>query len=348
MIRGVEIMKISIIIPIYNTPIEFLKKCFDSCINQTYSDIEILGIDDGSKNETSEFLDELKLKDDRIKIYHKNNSGVSKTRNYGLDNVSPDSKFVFFLDADDYIENYTLERMVESLTKNNLDLIQFNYSQFDKSRCYHMEDIENEIVPIKEDKSILYNLIAVNYSKYYFSKFYGGIKAVWNKLFKFDIIKQNNIRFDENLNYGEDCIFMYDYLKCCNLICFKNEFTYYYRQDDTSITHIHSKKVVDDNLKLIELYTKKYLVYDQNFYTCINRQILSCYFQVINKYLISNKCSLKNSDKILILQDIYNHINIYMKNYDKGFFSFKEKIFLDLIKRRKFRILLLLFKFKKS
>jgi len=279
-------MKISIIIPIYNTPIEYLEKCFNSCINQTYKDIEILGIDDGSKSEISNFLDQLKFKDKRIKIYHKSNGGVSNSRNYGLDNVSSDTKYIFFLDADDYIESYTLEQMIDCLTKNNLDMIQFNYSQFDKSNSYHMSDIENEIVMVKENNNIFYNLIAVNYSKYYFSKFYGGIKAVWNKLFIFDIINKNNLRFDESLSYGEDCIFMYDYLKCCNLVGFKNYFTYYYRMDDNSITHINSAKVVDDNLKLIEAYSRKYVDYNQNFYTCINRQILSCYFQVFKK--ISN------------------------------------------------------------
>ena len=106
---------ISIIIPIYNTNREFIKRAVDSVINQSYKDFELLIIDDGSKSEIASFCDTFATSDSRIKIYHIPNGGVSKARNFGLDKSS--GEFITFLDGDDFISQQCLEHLIEAQNK---------------------------------------------------------------------------------------------------------------------------------------------------------------------------------------------------------------------------------------
>jgi len=114
-------MKISIIIPVYNTE-DCLEKCVASCLSQTYEDIEILIVDDGSKDATAQIADELALKDSRIRVFHKENGGSSSARNLGISKALGDC--LGFVDADDYIEPDMYEKLADMMERKSLDIVQ--------------------------------------------------------------------------------------------------------------------------------------------------------------------------------------------------------------------------------
>ena len=122
----VNIPKISVIIPVYNTE-KFLHRCIDSVLVQTYKDFELLLIDDGSKDSSRAICDEYAAKDARLRVFHKENGGVSDTRNYGLDLAH--GKYLMFLDSDDFwLRNDVLEMLIGKAEENDLDIIRGEYS----------------------------------------------------------------------------------------------------------------------------------------------------------------------------------------------------------------------------
>lgn len=118
---------ISVIIPIYNVE-AYLRECIDSVINQTYKNFEIILVDDGSTDSSGKICDEYVEKDDRITVIHQKNGGPSKTRNTGIENAN--GKYVYFLDSDDYIENNSLEVLINTAESNDADLVFFDARSF--------------------------------------------------------------------------------------------------------------------------------------------------------------------------------------------------------------------------
>ena len=115
---------VSIIVPVYNTGIA-VKKCVDSLIQQSYQDIEIILIDDGSDHETADICDRLEQENDKVIVYHCQNRGVSAARNYGIEKAG--GKYIFFADSDDYAESQMLEVMVGTAEKYRMQLIIAGY-----------------------------------------------------------------------------------------------------------------------------------------------------------------------------------------------------------------------------
>ena len=181
---------ISVIIPVYNTE-KYLHRCIDSVLAQTYQDLELLLIDDGSKDSSGAICDEYAAQDARVKVFHKENGGVSSARNLGLDNAQ--GEWVTFVDSDDYIE----ENFLKSFDGNmDADLVvggmiekrfQDNLLRNIPSRYIH---------PLK-------NALDGNLTKVVF-------QSAWGKLFRGSLIK--NLRFDESMIIGEDHYFMLRYV----------------------------------------------------------------------------------------------------------------------------------------
>jgi len=119
--------KISVIVPVYNVE-PYLKRCLDSIINQSMKEIEILVIDDGSTDKSGEICNEYAKIDDRIKVTHQKNSGLSHTRNFGLDQAQ--GKYVMFVDSDDYVEENFCQIPYEIAEKNCVDIVMFRYNHF--------------------------------------------------------------------------------------------------------------------------------------------------------------------------------------------------------------------------
>ena len=221
-------VKISVIIPVYNVE-KYLKKCLDSVIGQTFSDIEIICVNDGSTDASLSILEDYAKSDNRFKVYSKNNGGQGSARNLGLKNSSGD--YVYFIDADDYIEENMFEKLYRNAISNNSDIVVSKIARFND-----------------ESDEINYNNPGFNFENQFknvdfdnFSFTYSDIKkyvlnssfAPWMKLFKKEFLSKNNFQFVENLFY-EDVLFHVQTFLKAERISFSPNFFYYYRNNPTS------------------------------------------------------------------------------------------------------------------
>ena len=209
---------ISIIVPVYRTE-KYLDRCVESIVNQTYKNLEIILVDDGSPDDCPKMCDEWAKKDKRIKVIHKENGGVSSARNIGI--KSAKGKYIGFVDSDDYIEKEMYESLIDVLNKNkNLDYIYCD--------IYDAEKINNHS---REDYKIISKIEKIE-------AIFPFNASIWNGIFSRKIINENNIRFDENYFFAEDLIFLIQYLdKSSNKIIHFEKKLYHYVQNNESITH---------------------------------------------------------------------------------------------------------------
>lgn len=177
---------VSIIVPIYNAE-RYLSNCIESILNQSYKNLEILLINDGSTDKTMEICNSYAQKDNRIRVFNKINEGVSKTRNLGIKCAT--GNYIFFIDCDDFLEINAIEKLYE-YTKE-YEVIKINYLVFEKEKEKYRVEYKGEFSNIKIMKEIINGKI-------------GGF--CWGYLIKRELL--NNILFDEETSYMEDTIFI--------------------------------------------------------------------------------------------------------------------------------------------
>lgn len=211
--------QVSIIVPVYNSE-NTLERCISSLLNQTYKDYELLIINDGSTDRSAEICDSYATKDDRIKVFHKQNGGVSSARNQGLDNVS--GKWVTFVDSDDWVDELYLESLLNS--SENVDLVIGTATYVNHPRQSQIKYAELLVIP-KE----YYRL----FTDYNLRK----RTSPWNKLYRHKIIDDYNIRFPLNVHIGEDAVFLYTFLLySTNIRCIESRHYYYLYDSVNSLT----------------------------------------------------------------------------------------------------------------
>ena len=218
---------ISIIIPVYKVE-KFLEKCVNSVLEQTYKNLEIILVDDGSPDNCPALCDELAKKDKRIKVIHKKNGGVSSARNMGLDEAK--GKYVCFVDSDDYVEPTYAEDLHDAITKNDVQM----------AVC--------ELFDVYEDKKILAfdlgkNLVFnVDNSNEFFDVFtQTNLSSPVNKMYLKEIA--NKVKFNTSLKYGEDQIFNFNYYTYINSVAYINKPLYNYVANSGSFIKSHLKTI---------------------------------------------------------------------------------------------------------
>lgn len=213
--------KISIIVPVYNVE-KYLSRCIDSILAQTFTDFELLLIDDGSKDKSGEICDEYTKKDDRVRVFHKENGGASSARNLGLDYAN--GKYVVFVDSDDYISVSYLDSFYKILLKyNDVDLII-------QSPIYTST---NGALGSRKIPSKVYD--GVNILSDFVTDGNLDFTEPHSKLFRLNLIQENNIRFNEKVIVGEDGIFIACFLRYCKMIISSEDVGYHYVKSDMSI-----------------------------------------------------------------------------------------------------------------
>lgn len=216
---------VSIIVPIYNVA-TFLRVTLNSIIAQTFENFEILLINDGSTDGSGEICDEYAKYDSRIKIFHKENSGVSAARNYGLDKAT--GKYILFVDSDDIIAPQMLQILVNDIECYKADLAICSF--------FKIEENVKAINPvIIQDTTIIDNANRSHMLDLCFGKYVESSYCIWDKLFKRKIIESNRIRFNEDLNRGEDGLFNIAYFLKCELITRNASQLYGYRTRSGSL-----------------------------------------------------------------------------------------------------------------
>lgn len=326
---------ISVIVPIYNVEKQ-LKRCINSIINQTYKNIQILLIDDGSKDSSGKICDNFSKYDTRIIVLHQDNTGVSAARNKGIELA--EGRYICFIDSDDYIEKNYIEELHQLMKDEKIDLgiCDLNYKYTNKEDCWstvgkktiNLKNVSEEIFLELNEKYLLY--------------------GPYNKIFKSSIIKKQKIRFIKEMSYGEDLIFNLSYLQYVKIIKTTNQTRYNYIADiDNSLANKYradrfktGKIIFEELYKFFEINgmlsekSKKYLygrIFDDaynNICECVKNQsckeslkeikkilfdqkIKESYAYIDNRKYSANLIKLIHHKKIVI---IYIYIKMALKN----------------------------------
>ena len=212
---------ISIIIPCYNAE-KTIKRCLESVISQTYKNIEIVIINDGSIDKTDSIIKKY-INDNRIKYYNRSNHGIGKTRNFGIKEAT--GEYITFLDSDDYLPNDAIDNLYNLAQKNKLDLVVSDYYVDNKN--IKSEKIKYfPITNVKNNPNLIFDINL----------------APWNKLYKKELIE--NIKFEENLKY-EDAPFVIESIIKAKRIGKLDKETYYYVVNPNSETTIRDERIFD-------------------------------------------------------------------------------------------------------
>lgn len=255
---------ISILMPVYNSQ-EYLKNTVQGVINQSYKEWELILVDDGSKDNSKNICIELQKIDNRIRFVNKENTGVSDTRNIALDNAK--GKYIAFIDSDDSVHKDYLKILLSSIEKSNGQLAVCGFKERKISSNGQIEELSRVFYP-KE-------VIATEDMKDLIMDFgnSGLLNPLWNKLYSRKIIEENNIRFKEEVETGEDFIFNLQYFRKINNICFsKGELYYYIRRNNNSITYQYIDNMYEKGLEIHNLLED--FLKDMNFYNSKNKYIL--------------------------------------------------------------------------
>lgn len=229
--------KVSVIIPAYNVEL-YLEKCVESILNQTYCNVEVIIIDDGSNDATGEVADRLKNKDDRVVVLHNQNKGVSASRNDGLQKSTGD--YIIFVDADDYLSEDYVDYM--------LMMVKTTGSDFCLSKNCYTKANEQQINEDKVEKMSSADAIALLLSP-------RVIVGCWNKIFKKDFLVNNRLTFSTTLFYGEGLTFIVEAAQAASSIGVGNRKVYYYRRNNeaSATTQFNIDKMRNGEIALKKL-----------------------------------------------------------------------------------------------
>lgn len=344
---------VSIIVPVYNVPEKYLKACIESLMNQTMKEIEIILVDDGSKDNSGKICDMYAEKDNRIKVIHKKNSGVSSTRNAGLRNIN--GKWIMFIDADDWIEYDTLEYVVKYSEDSDIDILGWNhYYNTSRGQIKREKISPSPLIRLNSNlddiKMLQLDTLSPEYDKRVNNISVGAVRGVWGKLYKAELIKKNKIIFNEKLVISEDAFFNLCCFEKANKVVMINRYFNHYRIDEASAMRRYYDDICDVNRNILDAFYS-YLHkkdYKEAFDLCYMRMICACIARSFNcKFLHrDNKNSLQKN--IREIKEMLNdkEYQMALNKPITNFFTFDEKIVLWLAKKNKAYLLFVLFKLK--
>lgn len=259
---------ISIIVPIYKVE-KYIRQCVDSIINQTYEDIEIILVDDGSPDNCPQICDDYAKTDSRVKVVHKENGGLMSARQAGLKAAT--GEYIGFVDGDDWIEPDMYEQFAAVIEKYNPDMalceFYFAYPQKDElssqklSKPYFEKaDMENEIYPTMLFKDTFYS--------------FGINPCCWSKVFKKEILEHNLNKVTTKIRIGEDAAFVYPCLLEAENIAYVDKFLYHYRINQESMTKAYDVNMEDTILLPYDILSKAFDKDKYNFSSQLNYYLL--------------------------------------------------------------------------
>lgn len=234
---------VSVIVPVYNVK-KYLEECIESIINQTYSNLEILLIDDGSTDGSSDVCNLLAGKDVRIKVVHQTNMGATIARKNGV--ICAVGKYICFVDADDQIDSGLIEFFVENV--GDCDLITSGCQCENASGQYSVRSdlLKEGIYNTEKDMQYLFSNMLSFENRFE----YGILPYLWNKMFKTGVLKELMENMNSSLTYAEDVEILFQYILRCNSIRITYRPLYVYRYRNNSVSHSINKNYMQDLLKI--------------------------------------------------------------------------------------------------
>lgn len=323
---------ISIIIPAYNVQ-KYISKCIESVISQTYKKLEIIIIDDGSKDNTLKICEEFMKKDDRIKVIHIENAGVSNARNIGLNNSN--GKYISFIDADDFVNEFFCEKMLKALIENNCDVCSCGYNRVYNSKT---EIIVNKNINKITGIQFLNKIFEVQSS----------MGFCHMKLWKKEVL--NNIKFNTNIIVAEDALFCMEVSKNIKEVYILNEPLYNYRCNENSLVKkfdLNYVKKYLDAMKVTKEYLKNIgLDESKKFANYISYHILL----IVVNYCFNPENPKNSKDRRKELRQICNiseFKNAIQRSEYKGF-SISRKVTLFTLKYHLYRVTEMIGKYRQK
>lgn len=268
--------KLSVIVPIYNVE-EYLDECIKSIVNQTYKNLEIILVDDGSPDHCPELCDIWAEKDNRIKVIHKENGGVSSARNAGLDAAAGD--FIAFVDSDDYLDSDMYEIMLSQMREHNTDMAQCGIVRENADGSVEVWDSFKAPIVVMDNMQLLCSVGEA-----------AGILPVspCNKIFKAEVI--SGIRYDESLKYAEDTLFNFAAARNINKAVIQNVPRYHYVNNSDSASHQEFSSSRFDEHKVMDIIFDMAANDNHVLQYCIKGDVLKS-FRTIRQMIASNSCT---------------------------------------------------------
>lgn len=283
--------KVSLIIPVYNVQ-DYIEKCLDSVVNQTIDDMEIIIVNDGSKDQSKQKLKKYLEKYPKIKYLEKENGGLSDARNYGLKFAT--GEYVAFLDSDDYVEKNTYEEMYNLAKKEKSDMVE----------CDFIWEYPNKI---REDIGSLYSSKKEMIEK--------ARVVAWNKLIKREIIEKINLQFPVGLRY-EDVEFFYKIVPYINKVSFVKKCLIHYVQRGDSIANtqnIRTKEIFKVLDNVITYYK------ENNLYNEYEQELEYIYVRFLLCSSLKRMCKIEDKkQRNQAVQETWKNINTKFPNWRKN------------------------------
>lgn len=324
---------VSIVVPVYNAE-KYIVNCVNALQRQIYTNLEIILVDDGSKDESAHICDMLEASDARIRVIHKQNGGVSTARNSGIEAAT--GYYLMFADSDDIVDSHWVSRMVELSEQWNVNLVISsyrmvkNYSEA-KQPIDHKKAFEPVWAMTKEE---FYDVLG------YMMTFRETMFAPWNKLFLTEIVKKNDIKFPEDMCYGEDFLFNLQYLEYCNGVIETREQLYNYIVQNPESLEAQYKPDLYENQTRLYRAAKEFMI-EHQVYKGFNVSNLAYYY--VNRVIASvkNQHSEKNEKTEL---ETRRYVESFFENRDvieSTFFvdlheNQDQIIFTDLVKAKQY------------
>lgn len=335
---------ITIIVPVYKTE-QYLSRCIESIQAQTFTNFELILVNDGSPDNSGIICDNYAKTDTRIKVFHTKNKGVSSARNLGLENAQ--GEWITFLDSDDWIENNLFASIVKIINQYNTDLVCWNYhidTPFE-SKTYTPT---NYNLIKKSSKDELFNLLLLAiYPGYYnyTDKIKLDMFSIWNKAYKLSLLKNYILKFDTHLKRAEDTLFNIRYLQQIHNVVITNDcLTHYNIRPNSALTTYNpnlNSILKESALTILQNIPSK----EKNITQCYLKRCIGYIYEYYQKNIWNNQIEMnKNIKDISTLCEIINNTTTNPKG---NILSLTDKLVLKLIKQKSYRLLLLLLYIKK-
>lgn len=293
---------VSVIVPVYNAKLH-IEKCVNSLLKQSFVDIEIILIDDGSIDGSDKICDSFAETYEQVQVFHKENGGVSTARNLGLDKAR--GEFVVFVDADDSLENDALEKMIQRIEFDKLDIViagkYINY--YDKKEVFLPLTKSDNLYSKKDVSSVI---LYLNESS--------NFDVLWNKMYRRSFIEKNHIRFQEFATTSQDLIFNVDiFVNNPSIGLIPNAFYHYYKSLGETIVSKYHKNMYDI---MIERRKKLYELFD--YYGLNNNEsqkwLEKAYLETIFNCLINMYrpgSVMKFRERLKFIQSLYLDYDLF-------------------------------------
>lgn len=332
---------ISIIVPVYNTE-NYLEKCLYSLVNQTYKNIEIIIVDDGSPDNSMNIIQKFVLADNRVKVISQKNQGLSGARNNGMNNTNGD--YIMFIDSDDWIEIDTCEKAINASEKYNADVVFWSYiKEFSNSQKDNYLFDKTEIIwSEKNINQLSRRMVGLVGDELANPQSIDNLVTAWGKLYKKSVI--GDVRFTDTKIIGtEDALFNIEVFLGINSAVYIPDLLSHYRKDnESSLTHNYKKKLVS---RWREMYSRIKFLLDRNdmsreYYDALKNRICFGLIGLGINLAEDKKMSFKEKKK-----EIYNilsmkHYQIALKDLDFSYLPIQWKVFFKLAKNNNALLLL--------